>query len=336
MKRIFGLLVCLFILTQPVFAQQNYTIAVLQVSKIQVFDNAYEGFIETLNKHGMVEGENLRISRHIIDADLDANIWEKVGILLKIKKAASGIVEAKPDLVLTIGTPATKYAKDKIIKAGIPFVFTCVANPLAAGCTSMTQAGPGWTGATIYIDPYDVIKIARLALPRMRTIGIVHCDDDNAVAFVEEAKVKAAKQGIRVITKQVGKSDKIAPAAMELIKEGIDIFGIPPDTYYALRDNEPSRELLAITKEKKIPAIAFMTSGAKGCILYIGPSLRTNGALTAAQAVKILKDGVKPEDLPVARQENLTILSDVDAIQNLGIEIPLEILQLAQAFSESS
>jgi ABC-type uncharacterized transport system substrate-binding protein len=163
MKRIFGLLVCLFILTQPVFAQQNYTIAVLQVSKIQVFDNAYEGFIETLKENGIVEGENLSISRHIIDADLDANIWEK-----------------------------------------------------------------------------------------------------------------------------------------------------------------------------KIPAIAFMTSGARGCILYIGPSLRTNGALTGGQAVKILKDGVKPEELPIARQENLTILSDVDAIQNLGIEIPLEILQLAQAFTESS
>jgi putative ABC transport system substrate-binding protein len=336
MKRFLCIFVCLFFITQPVFAGQQYRIAVLQVSKIQVFENAYEGFIETLKGHGIVEGDNLTVSRYIIDADLDANLWEKVGILLKIKKTAGRIINENPDLVLTIGTPATKYSKDKIIKAGIPLVFTCVANPIAAGCESMTQAGPGWTGATIYIDPYDVIKIARLALPKMRTMGIIHCDDDNAVAFAEEAKEKAAKQGIRVLTRQVGKSDKIAPAAKELIGEGIDMFGIPPDTYYALRDNEPARDLVAITHEKKIPGIAFMTSGAGGCILYIGPSLRTNGSLSGEQAAKILIDGVKPGSLPIARQENLSILSDTDALKILGIEIPLEILQLAKPFTESS
>jgi putative ABC transport system substrate-binding protein len=336
MKKFLCIFVCLFFITQPVFSGQQYRIAVLQVSKIKVFENAYEGFIETLNGHGIVEGDNLTVSRYIIDADLDANLWEKVGILLKIKKTAGRIINENPDLVLTIGTPATKYSKDKIIKAGIPLVFTSVANPIAAGCESMTQAGQGYTGATIYIDPYDVIKIARLALPKMRTMGIIHCDDDNAVVFAEEAKEKAARQGIRVLTRQVGKSDKIAPAAMELIGEGIDMFGIPPDTYYALRDNEPAKDLVAITHEKKIPGVAFMTSGARGCILYIGPSLRTNGSLSGEQAAKILIDGVKPGSLPIARQENLSILSDVDAIKSLGIEIPIEILQLAKPFTESS
>ncbi len=336
MKRTLCILACLFFCTQPAFSAQQYHISVLQVSKIQVFDNAYEGFRDALREQGLVEGDNLTLTRHIIDADLDANLWEKVGVLIKIKKTAGRIVDEKPDLVLTIGTPATKYSRDKIVKAGIPMVFSCVANPVAAGCTSMTEAGAGFTGATIYIDPYDVIKIARLALPRMRTMGIIHCDDDNAVAFAEEAKEKAAKQGLRVVTKQVGKSDKIGPAAIELLEQGADMFGIPPDTYYALRDNEPSRELLAITRDRKIPAVAFMTSGAQGCILYVGPSLRTNGFLSGQQAVKILKQGVKPEQLPIATQENLTILSDVDAIKHIGIEIPLEILQLARPFSESS
>ena len=336
MKRIMGMLICLFVLTQPAYAQQQFRISVLQVSKIHVFENAYDGFLKTLENQGIAEGDNLVVSRHIIDADLDANIWEKMGILFKIKKAASTIVDEHPDLVLTIGTPATKYARDKIIKAGIPLVFTCVANPVVAGCKSMTQAGPGFTGSTIYIDPYDVIKISRLALPRMRTMGIIHCDDDNAIAFAEETKQKAAKQGIRVLTKQVGKSDKIGPAAMELINQGVEVFGIPQDTYYALRDNEPSRDLLTITHDNKIPAIAFMTSGSKGCILYIGSSLRTNGELSGEQAVKILKEGVRSEDIPIGRQEDLTILSDTDAIKNLGMEIPLEILQLAKPFTESS
>ncbi len=336
MKKFFVPVLSVFFLffSGPVMAEQ-YRISVLQVSDVTVFDNAYQGFVDTLARNGMVEGDNLILTRHVIDADLEAGLWEKMGILLKIKNTASKIVAENPDLVLTIGTPATRYSRGKFVSAGIPVVFTSVANPVAAGCESMTRGGKGITGATIYIDPGDVMKIVRLALPGMKTMGIIHCDDDNAVASAHEIRDKAANQGVRVLTKQVSKSDKIAPAALALIDEGVDAFGIPPDSYYALRDNEPSRDLLAVIREKKIPAIAFMTSGARGCILYIGPSLKINGGLSAEQAVKILKEGASPGDLPVARQQDLTILSDTAAIRHLGLSIPLEVLQLAKPFSES-
>ncbi len=329
-----GFLALLFALPYPLLAQK-YNVHVLQVSKVAVFENGYQGFIEALKAHGLVQGDNLTITRHIIDADLDAGLWKKVGILFQIRKTASKIVEEKPDLVLTIGTPATRYSKDKLASAGIPVVFSCVANPVAAGCPSMTNGGPGTTGATIYIDPHDVIKITKLALPHMKSMGIIHCDDDNAIAFAEEARKKGAKLGVRVLTKQVGKSDKIAPAAQELIAQGIDAFGIPPDTYYALRNNEPSKDILAITREKKIPAVAFMTSGSKGCILYVGPSLRKSGFYAGEKAARILKQGFKPEAMPIEKQDDLTILSDTDAIRHLGITIPIEILQLAKPFTDT-
>lgn len=329
-----GMFTILFILSPALFAQK-YNVHVLQVSKVAVFENGYQGFLEAMKLHGLVQGDNLMITRHIIDADIDAGLWKKVGILFQIKKTASRIVDEKPDLVLTIGTPATKYSKDKFISAGIPVVFTCIANPLAAGCPSMTNGGPGCTGATIYIDPQDVLKVTKLALPKMKSMGIIHCDDDNAIAFAEEAKKKGEKQGIRILTKKVGKSDRIGAAAQELIASGIDAFGIPPDSYYALRNNESSKDLLAITREKRIPAVAFMTSGSKGCILYIGPSLRKNGYFSGEKAAKILKQGLKPEGMLIDRQEDLTILSDTDAIKYLGITIPLEILQLAKPFTDT-
>ena len=57
---------------------------------------------------------------------------------MRIKRTASDIVEAKPDLVLTIGTPATKYGKDKMIANGIPVVFTGVAIPSWWGASRLT------------------------------------------------------------------------------------------------------------------------------------------------------------------------------------------------------
>jgi len=314
----------------PVCAQDSYRIEVLQVSKINPFDWAYEGFVEELERNGIVQGQNLVINRRIIDADADAGLWKKVGILMKIKGAVSDIIASKPDLVLTISSPATKYSKDKLIGAGIPVVFTAVAVPQAIGCASVSQAGPGFTGASLYLDPASAFKITKLALPNLTKMGIVHSDDDNAVAFAQEATAKAAALGITILSKEVGKSDSPVAAAQELIAQGAQAFGVPIDAYYALRDYQPTSQLLSLIEENKIPAVCYCHVGFSGAILYVGSEFKRIGALSGTQAAKILKEGAVPETLPILIQEELTILVDIEASKKVGIELPLEILQIAK------
>ncbi len=105
MRKVLVIPLLVLFLICPCYA---YHVEVLQVSNIGPFDDAYRGFLEELGRNGIVEGQNLTVNRQIIDAAADANLWKKVGILLRIKSAASRIVDAKPDLVLTISTPATK------------------------------------------------------------------------------------------------------------------------------------------------------------------------------------------------------------------------------------
>ncbi|HOJ13539.1 MAG TPA: ABC transporter substrate-binding protein [Deltaproteobacteria bacterium] len=315
----------------PAFSKDTYYIEVLQVSKINPFDMAYQGFIDELAKNAIVKGKNLTIHRHVIDADADASIWKKVSILMQIKSKASEIVDKKPDLVLTIGTPATKYSKDKFIAAGIPVVFTAVAVPQAVGCKSLTEPGPGFTGSTLYMDPTKAFKITKLAFPNLTKMGIVHSDDDNAIAFTEEAKKKASALGITVLNKEVGKSDSPKAAAEELLGKGVQAFGIPIDAYYALRNYGPLKELLSITDSRKIPVISFCYVGFEGGLLYIGSEFNYIGSLAGRQASQILKQGVKPETLPVVMQEDLTILVDLDTMKKLGITLPMEILRIAKS-----
>ncbi|HHO75276.1 MAG TPA: hypothetical protein ENN05_02470, partial [Deltaproteobacteria bacterium] len=232
--------------------------------------------------------------------------------------------------VLTISTPATKYSKDSFIKAGIPVVFTGVAVPQAVGCASLNQAGPGFTGASLYMDPVSSFQLTKLALPELRTIGIIHSDDDNAVAFVEESKAKALSLGITVISEQVEKSDSPTKAALKMIDQGVQAFGIPIDAYYALRDYEPTSQLLETIRKNNIPAVCFCHVGFSGAIFYVGAEFKKIGAQSGTHAVKILKDGAAPGDLPVLFQEDLTILVDLDASRELGIEMPLQLLQIAK------
>ena len=336
MRRLFiGLMsfLVVFLMTDAGFAQQKtFTIEVLQVTKIEPFDNAYQGFMQELSAAGLVEGQNLKVNRRIIDFDVEkGGLWKKVGVLFEIKSAASKIVEARPDLVLTVGTPATKYAKDKIVAAGIPLVFTAVAIPEAAGCKSLTVAGPGFTGATLYLDMADALKIARLAFPEIKTVAIVHTDDDNAMAQVEQVKAVGSQAGFTFITKEISKNDKFTPAARELIAQGAQAFAVPLDTYYGLRNYEPCAELSAVSLENKMPVLSLVHMDVPGALLYVGSDLKASGALSGKQAAKILLEGAKPDDLPILRQEDLTIMVDTDVLKSLQIELPMEILMLAKS-----
>ena len=336
MRRLFiGLMsfLVVFLMTDAGFAQQKtFTIEVLQVTKIEPFDNAYQGFMQELSAAGLVEGQNLKVNRRIIDFDVEkGGLWKKVGVLFEIKSTASKIVEARPDLVLTVGTPATKYAKDKIVAAGIPLVFTAVAIPEAAGCKSLTVAGPGFTGSSIYMDMADVLKIARLAFPEIKTVGIVHTDDDNTLAQVGWLKEAGPQAGFTFITKEIGKTDKFTPAARELIAQGAQAFAVPLDTYYGLRNYEPCFELSDVSLKNKVPVLSLVHMKVPGAILYIGAEFPLIGALSGKQAAKILLEGAKPGDLPILRQDDLTIMVDTDKLKSLQIELPMEILQLAKS-----
>jgi len=327
MRRVWIAVFSVLIFTNPLWA---YHIEVLQIADIKAYEQTYKGFIDELAKNGIVQGDNLTINRYIIDADADAGLWKKIGILMKIKKTASKIVDAKPDLVLTVSTPGTKYSKDRFIKAGIPVVFTCVANPPLLGCPSVEQPLPGITGATLYMDPLGLLAIAQMIKPDIKDIGIVHSDDDNAVAFAEESRKKSSQLGITISTRQVEKSESIISAAMELIDTGIEAFAIPLDQYYGLRNLEPTHELIDLAAKHEIPIFCFANFNEKGALIYVGSEFEYNGMLAAKQASAILKQGKPPEELPILKQEKLNIYIDKDVAGRLGIVIPPKLLEAAK------
>jgi putative tryptophan/tyrosine transport system substrate-binding protein len=337
MKKSVGILVCAFlcvILFNPACfsADKIFKIEVLQVCKIGPYDDSYKGFVSELAKNGLVQGKNLTINRKIIDFDIDkGGLWKKIGVLMDLKKEAARIVEAKPDLVLTIGTVSTKYAKDKIIAAGIPVVFTGVAIPEAAGCQSLSVAGPGFTGSTLYMDMNGAMKIIRLGFPNIKTLGMIYSDDENAVAHKDQAQKAAPGLGFTLMTKKVGKSDDVAPAAKELLDKGVQAFVMPLDTYYGLRDYEPQKGLCKFGLENKVPVIALVNNHQQGFIMSVGSDFRIIGEYSAQQAAKILKEGAKPESMPIRRQDDLNVLVDVKVIKALGTQLPLQLLQVAKS-----
>jgi putative tryptophan/tyrosine transport system substrate-binding protein len=319
----------------PGLAQEkNYRVEVLQITDFEELQSVYDGFLKELEKGGILKGRNLKVKRTIIDFDIEnPSLVKRINVYLRILREASRIAKEKPDLVLTMGTPVTKYAKDKIIAAGIPLVFTALAFPAEVGCKSLTEAGPGFTGVTTHMNMKDALKIVKQAFPAIKTIGIVHSDDASSIVHVDEAKKEGLYLGITVISKQVGIKAEIVPALKELQKQGVQVFAVPPDPYYELRDHEKARELIEFSKANKTQAFTLVIDKIPGATLYVGVDFDTIGALSGKQSVKILKDGVKPETLPILQQQDLTIMVDAKVIQAMNIQLPPEILRMAKPFN---
>jgi putative ABC transport system substrate-binding protein len=311
-------------------APRTYKIDVLQVTDIAPYQESFDGFLKSLRENGIVQGENLVIRRIKIDFDVEnGGFWDRMAVLRRIKDEAEAIVLNKPDLVLTIGTPATKYAR-RILEIGhIPAVFTAVANPVDAGATSLMDGGPGMTGSTLHIDMVDSMKMVKEIFPNISRIGMVHTDDENGITHVEGARASGEQMGITVTSRMVNKQDSIIPSVKELYSggKGVQMFAVPLDTYYAMRNYEPTHDLSDFAVEYKVPVVSFALVPVPGAVLYVGADFGLVGNLAGTQAVKILKYRKKADVLPILRQENPTVLIDPNRAAALKLTLPPSVLK---------
>ena len=170
------------------------------------------------------------------------------------------------------------------------------------------------------IAPYQESLDGFMMFPAVRRIGMVHTDDENGVAHVQVATAKAAVAGIGVASRQVSKNDAIVPALKELFGDGdgVQMFAVPLDTYYGLRNYEPARDLADFAAENRVPVVSFAMTRMPGAALYVGSDFATVGALSGQQAVKILKRHVKPDILPILRQEEPMVRIDSGRMEVLS------------------
>ena len=304
---------------------RSFKIEVLQVTDIEPYQESLDGFLAALRSNELIEGKNLSVHRVKIDFDMEkGGFWSRFGVLLRIRNEAARIVEAKPDLVLTIGTPATKYARGIVEDAHIPLVFTAVANPQDAGCVSLSDAGPGVTGSTLYSNMGESVKVVQQLFPEVRRIGMVHTDDENGVAHVAAAVASAGQAGMAVSSRLVSKNDSIVPTLKSLYNQGqgVQMFAVPLDTYYGLHRYEAATDLGDFGAAHQLPVVTLAMVRVPGAVLYVGSDFTQVGNLAGIQASKILKRRTKPDVLPILRQETPTVLIDPERAAALHIALP--------------
>ncbi|NVE00204.1 ABC transporter substrate-binding protein [Massilia sp. BJB1822] len=306
-----------------------FKLEVLQVTDIEPYQEALNGFLDTLKSQGIEQGKNLKVNRVRIDFDVEnGGFWSRLGVLFRIRQEAARIAATKPDLALTIGTPATRHARGILEDARVPVVFTAVADPLEAGCVSLNDGGPGVTGSTLYVDMRDSVRMVQQVFPAVKKIGMIHTDDENGVANVAAASSSASQIGMSVTARQVGKSDSIVPSLKAMFQDGkgVQMFAVPLDTYYGLHRYEPAIDLGEFGAAHQIPVVTLAMVHVPGAVMYVGADFRQVGSLAGVQAGKILRNRTKPDVLPILRQKTPTMLIDPERAAALKLDLPSAIL----------
>lgn len=208
---------------------------------------------------------------------------------------------AKSALTLGIGTGASLSLQAAALNAGStnPILFTAVTDPVDAGLVNTMEAPGGYiTGASDMNPVAAQIDLIKECLPDAKKIGIFYTQSEtNSKVQADQAKEEAIKQGLEVEIATCTDSSDIAANINTLCgSKNIDALYIPTDNNVAahmqpVKNAVENYHILTIAGEESIMAA--------GGHITLSISYKELGRRTGEMAVKILKDGVKPADLPV-------------------------------------
>ncbi len=300
--------------------QKQLKIGVVQLVEHPALDAAYKGFVDGLKKEGFEDGKNIKISYENAQGE-QANC----------QTIATKLVNDKSDLILAIATPAAQAVANTT--KDIPILVTAVTDPANAKLVASNEAPGGNVSGTSDLTPVDEqIKLLKQILPDAKKIGMLYCSSEaNSKFQIEIAKKSASALGMEAVEATVSNSNEIQQVAQSLVGK-VNAIYCPTDNMIAAGMATVSM----VAQSAKLPIIVGESGMLKnGGLATYGINYYDLGLLTAKQAVKILKDGAKPASMPIEYSKNCDLSINKEVAAKIGLTIPKELLDKADAAASS-
>jgi putative ABC transport system substrate-binding protein len=241
---------------------------------------------------------------------------------------AKEAVTARPDLIVTHGTPATLAVLAET--RTLPIVFFAVADPVGNGIVSnLTRPGGNVTGFTTF-EPSLAGKWVQLLKeldPQLRRVAILlnpETTQNRSSPFVREFEATAASLQIEPILAYARDFSGVEPVVAALASEPHGGLVVLPDEFNLGYESK----IVDVANRHRVPAIygTRYAAATAGLIAY-GPIEGYSQAL-AVYIDRILR-GAKPRDLPVQAPTSYTLVINLLTARRLGLSIPPAILAAA-------
>ncbi len=249
------------------------------------------------------------------------------------------------DLVLTYGTSVTlgvagqmDDAEPEKFISQRPLVFMYVSDPFGSGIAeSFEGSGRPHIAGTYNRVPEAVnIKTIRTIQPDFDHLGILfNLNERNSALKVKEMAELSKEMGFELTALEIDPGNQGVPdpalipsKVAELAEAGVDFIYLGSSSFLRLN----AEVFTGAAVENGLPILSPYEEVVReqDALLSIAARAADVGALAAQQALKILRDGAKPGDLPIARVTDFAYVVNMDVANKLGMYPPIELLQIAE------
>jgi putative ABC transport system substrate-binding protein len=286
-------------------------------------DKTFKVGIVQQTTHPALDGAREGVKKAFADAGLKVEFIEKnaQNDTPALTTIAEGFRDQKVDLVIAIGTQPVQTAYKVLKDTGIPIVFNTVTDPYQAGVAKSATEHPGLTGIQALPPVQQAFDLIMMLKPDAKKVGIIWTSSEkNSEVATGIARDYAKGKGIEFVEKQVTKTDEVLAAAEALAGEQVDAIFISTDSTVV----SALESVVKVANESKIPLVCNdPASSRRGCVAALGLDYPDNGYQSAVtMAIPILKGQKKPDEIPIARQQNNIIAINTAAAQQQGVTIP--------------
>lgn len=290
------------------FASEKVHVAVGQIVEHPALDTLRTGLKEGLEKEGYSEGKNL--------------IWtyeNAQGNPTTAIQIGHKLVSLEPTVIVTLSTPMTQAVASST--QTIPIVFGAVSDPTAAKLTGHQNV----TGLTDFVPVDQQLELIKAIVPHVKAIGVIfNSGEANSQKQVQEIKLLAEKQGLKVVEATVSKSSDVAAASQTLIGK-VDAILLPTDNTVI----SALESIIKVGTQNKIPVFGSdVDIVRRGAVAAYGVDWAVSGKSLSRMVASILK-GAPVKEMPIQNPETLSLHVNPQAAQHMGVSIPEDLKKKA-------
>lgn len=285
------------------FAVEQAAIAVIFSSEIEQYQQAWEGFREFLSRERVA----LQISKYNLKEEQPDVICSKIN-------------KECPALVFTIGSAASKLAKEKI--ENIPILFCMVLDPKVV-------VGLNITGVSMDIPARMKLENIKRILPDVQKIGLTY--SSKLAQQYHEILLVSEELGFQVIGMEIASGNELA-SALEEISPQIDCFLMIPDSEIYFPQSVKYLLLESLRNKFKVVGLSSFYTKA-GALISFDCDYKNLGEQAGKIAISIL-NGENPNDIDPVPPEKIKISINLITAERLGVKISEDVIKEAIVFGE--
>ena len=280
------------------------------------------GFRKGLNEAGFVDGQNVTVEYHWLEAQYD-----------RLPSLMADLVHRQVAVIVTTAfTPGAQAAK--AATATITIVFGVSEDPVKLGLVaSLNRPGGNATGINFFGSEVVAKRLGLLhdLVPKAVRIAVLVNPANATIAEVLRDISEAARAlGLQTQVVNASTSREIESAFTTLVRDRADALSVAPDSLFGNR----RVQLATLAARYAIPTACSVREQVEaGGLVSYGTDLVDAFRQTGVYTGQILK-GAKPADLPVLQSTKFEFVINLQTARALGIEVPPGLLATADEVIE--